>query len=355
MTMKNIYFILLCSILFLACQVEEDTQVINNANSLNSSSVLTQNLKRLTQNPTAFDDFIDGSSKIRVEFPAQITINNDINFNLNSEDDYADLIDILENTLFQDVINLNYPVTVSTIDYSVETLNNIDELNQLLQSTSESSEVNCLDLDYPISIRFFDNSNSFIDTQTVSNEAQLLNFLVEVGNNNLFYELEFPIGVNVDTGSGQQFQTVVNSNDELSSVYTQLPNNCFDPLLYENTPSDTNPTDLETFVEFITDAQFEVSELIDEGEPEDDYDGLIFSFTAEGASDGNIEVDQQIVGDWSAFLDDGVIVFELDFDDSFYGELDEDWDVVSFDDNEIQLIDVSSDGDTSTLVFSVVN
>lgn len=345
----------MCIIFFSACQVEENTEIINNDNGLNSNSALTQNLIRLTQNPTAFDDFIDGSSKIRVEFPAQITINSDINFNLNSEEDYADLINILENTIVQDDIVFNYPITVSSIDYSAETLNNASEFGQLLQSLSESSEVNCLDLDYPISIRFFDNSNSFVDTQTIGNAAQLFNFLVEVDNNNLFYELVFPIGVNVDAGSNQQFQATVNSNEELISIYNQLPNSCFEPLLYENTPSDNNPTDLEMFIEFITDGQFEVSELIDEGEPEDDYDGLVFSFMAEGESNGNIEVDQENVGEWSIFLDDGVIVFELDFDDPFYDELDEDWDVVNFDENEIELIDVNSDGDTSTLVLSKLN
>jgi hypothetical protein len=215
--------------------------------------------------------------------------------------------------------------------------------------------VNCLNLDYPISIRFFDSSNAFVDSQTINNEAQFFNFLIEIDNNNLFYELEFPVTVNVDAASGQQFQTIVNSNEELISIYNQLPNSCFEPLLYDNAPSNNNPTDLEAFVEFIINGQFEISEFIDEGEPEDDFDDLIFSFTAESGFNGNIEVGQQIVGDWSAFLDDGVIVFELGFDDPFYDELEEDWDVENFDDNEIQLIDISSDGDTSTLVFSVVD
>jgi hypothetical protein len=355
LVMRNIYLLLMCLIFFLACQVEEDTQVINNDNGLNSGSVLTQNLLRLTQNPTAFDDFIDGSSKIRVEFPAQISINNNVDFSLNSEEDYTELINILENTTIQDDIVFIYPITVSSIDYSVETLNNASELNQLLQSLSESSEVNCLEIDYPLGIRFFDSSNAFVDSQTINNEAQFFNFLIEIDSNNLFYELEFPVNVNVDTGSGQQFQASVNSNEELISIYNQLPNSCFEPLLYDNTPSNNNPNNLEAFVEFITNGQFEISEFIDEGEIEDDYDDLIFSFTAESGFNGNIEVGQQIVGDWSAFLDDGVIVFELDFDDSFYEELEEDWDVVNFGENEIQLIDISSDGDTSTLVFSLVN
>lgn len=353
--MKNIYQILLCVSLFWACQTEEDTQVINNSDALNRDSPLTSNLKRVTQNPTTFDDFIDGSSKIRLELPAQITINNDINFSLNTANDYSTLIETLEETPNQDSIDFIFPITVSTIDYAVETMSSNAELDQLLQSITSSTEVNCIDLEYPVNLQFFDASNSFVDSQTINNDAQFFNFLVEVGQNNLFYELQFPVIVSVDAGPNEQFQTTVNSNSELNAIYNDLPESCFDPLLYDNDPSDNNPTSLEELVEFITNGNFEVSELIDEGEVDNTYDGLVFNFESEEDFDGNILVDAAVVGTWSAYLDDDVMVFEMDFEDSFYGELDEDWDVLNFDDTTLELQDESSDGDTSTLVFSLVD
>jgi len=353
--MKNIYLILLCVCLFWACQKEEDSQIINNSDALNRDSPLTSNLKRLTQNPTTFDNFIDGSSKIRLELPAQMTINNDVIFSLNTTSDYSTLIEILEDTPNQDNINLNFPVNMSTIDYSMVTISSNTELDQLLQSVSASSEVNCISLEFPVDIQFFDASNSFVDSQTITNDAQFFNFLVEVDNYNLFYDLQFPVTVSVDAGPNQQFQTIVNSNSELNAIYNELPESCFDPLLYDNQPSDNNPTSLEELVQFITDGNFEISELIDEGEVDNTYEGLLFNFESEDDFDGNILVDGDVVGTWTAYLDDSVIVFEMDFDDSFYGELDEDWDVLNIDDTSLELQDESSDGDTSTLVFSKVD
>lgn len=353
--MKKIYLIILCLSMFLACQVEEDLEIINNSTALNGDSQLTDNLRRLTQNPTAFDNFIDGSSKIRVEFPAQLTINNEINFSLNSTEDYSSLIEILENTPARDMIALNFPFNVSTIDYRVETLNSSEELDQLLETAQESSEVNCVELSYPIDVQFFNASSTFVDTRIFVNEPQFFNFLDEVKSNNLFYQLDYPVGIFVDAGPDQQFETFVNSNDELTSIYQDLFESCFEPLLYNNNPSNNNPTNLEQFVQFITNGTFIISELIDEGEQDNTYNNLQFNFSLVGNFEGAIIVDQGTIGDWSAYIDDGVIIFDLSFEESFYDELEEDWDVLNYDETDLVLQDISSDGDTSSLTFSKVN
>jgi len=82
---------------------------------------------------------------------------------------------------------------------------------------------------------------------------------------------------------------------------------------------------------------------------------LVFSFEPDDDFDGDILVEGDVVGTWSAYLDDDVIVFEMDFENSFYGELDEDWNVVSYDETNLNLVDISSDGDSSTLVFTKLN
>ncbi len=349
--MKKIYFILLCFGLCLACQVEEDNQIINNPDSLNADSPLTGLLKRTTQNPTALDNFIDGSSKIKVEFPANLIINEEVNFSLTSFEDYFSLIQVLENTPIKDTIAFSYPITVSGIDYSETILNSDNDLAEVLAESQESSEVNCIDLSFPVFIRFFDATNSFLDTQVFSNEAQFFNFLNAESNEDLFYDIQFPINATLNN----EFETSINSIEDLNTIFQELDNSCFEPLLYENVASGTNPTDLEMFTMFISDGTFQVSELIDEGEQIADYDDLFFNFSLGDAFNGNIIVQQEIVGDWNAFLDDGVIVFELNFDDSFYGELDDDWDVVNYNETSLNLIDISSDGESSSLVFSKIN
>jgi hypothetical protein len=352
--MKKLYLIILCFSLVCACQLEEDTIIIDQNVQLEASSPLTSSIKRATQDSTAFDNFIDGTSKIRVNFPFQVTVNQNTTLTLDNEVRYSNLIQVLEATPQQDNIQLNFPVNVSTIDYRNQTLDSAEELALFLENIPESSEVNCVELVFPIDLRFFNPLDSSIGNVTIFNRAQFFNFLSDLDNNTQFYEIDYPVSALTETTDGT-FEISINSNEDFNAVFSQLEQNCFDPLLYDNSPSGTNPTNLEAFVEFITNNFFIISELIDEGEPDDSYADLTFIFIQGDGFSGNIEIEQEIIGEWNAFLDDGVIVFELNFEDSFYGELDDDWDVVSFNASELQLIDVSSDGDTSTLVFSVVN
>lgn len=352
--MRKIYTLIFFSLL-LGCQTEEDTQIINSVDGLNRESILTGNIKRLTQNPTTLDNFIDGSSKIKVEFPAELIINEEINFTLQSFESYFSLIEILEDTPQIDSIELVYPVVVSKIDYSQHVLNSANELAQLLENSEASSEVECLEFVFPLSVKFFDASNTFINTITLSNKAQFFNFLEEVDENNLFYEIIYPIDIDVEIASSQPVTISLNSNQELNDIYSDLSADCFEPLLYENNPSEAIPYNLNNFIAVISQNQFQVSQFIDEGEQDNSFSDFIFSFTNEDIESGSILVDNDTVGTWSAFLDDEIIVFDLSFNNSDFDDLEEDWDVLNFNENTINLIDESSDGDNSSLILNVIN
>ena len=345
--MKKLYYLLSCILILSACQSEEDIEVINNNNGLSANSALTINLKRLTQNPTAFDNFIDNSSKIKVDFPFTVTVNSTDNVSLNADADYQNLIAILEATPEQDVIDLNFPLTVSQVNYINRTINSQVELNDFLTSLPASDEVNCIVFSYPISIQFFDASNSFIDTQNVNNRAQLFNFLNDLAQNNFFYQIEYPIEANVEGTS-----ILINSNTEFNTTFNILSQACFEPLLFENIADGgggEEPIDLEAFINFVTDGDFQVTLLTDDGENVTEFEGIIFNFNP----DSNIIADGEQVGEWVALIENNAITFELDFDDSDFGDLDEDWEVVSFEGNTLTLSHESSDGgEVYDLIFT---
>lgn len=350
---KN-YFLFCFLFLLLACQSEEDIQVVNSDNGSSNNSALTSNLKRLTQNPTAFDNFIDNSSKIRVEFPFEVNVNSTTNVNLQNTADYQNLIDVLEATPIEDEVVLSFPVTVSTINYNSQTLNSEDELTQFLQNQNSSDEVNCVELVFPLSLQFFDLSNTFIDTQIINNRAQLFNFLNDLNQNNFFYQIDYPIEADVQ-GTAQ----FINSNAEFNITFNGLLSSCFEPLLFNNVsdddPGDNDPN-LNTFISFVTDGDFVVSFLSDEdGESNIEFSEYIFRFNTDNTitvEDGTAQVFDEI-GEWTAFIEENQIIFDLDFDDSDFGELDDDWEVVSFDDGvTLSLIDTSSDGDIDELVLN---
>jgi hypothetical protein len=338
--------------MLIACQNEDNTEIVNNENGLSVNSALTNNLKRLTQNPTAFDNFIDNSSKIRVDFPFEVTVNSTTNVSMNNTADYQNLIDVLEATSIEDDIVLNFPATVSTVNYNSQTINSQSELSQFLQSLNASEEVNCVELVFPISLQFFDLSNTFIDTQTINNRAQLFNFLKDLSQNGFFYQFEYPIEADIE-GTTQ----FINSNAEFNITFNGLSSSCFEPLLFNNVadddPGNGNPQDLDAFTDFITSGDFIVSSLLDDGVTNTSFDGDVFRFNLDNTifveNDGSGTFQQ--VGQWTATIDEGVIKFDLVFDNSDFDELDEGWDVVSFDTLTLALINVESDGETDQLVL----
>ncbi|RRO15948.1 hypothetical protein [Flavobacteriaceae bacterium 14752] len=351
--MKN-YLLFFFLLMLIACQSEEDTQIVNNNNGLSANSALTNNLKRLTQNPTAFDNFIDNSSKIRVDFPFEVTVNTTTNVSLQNTADYQNLINVLEATPIEDEIELNFPASVSTVNYNSQTINSESELSQFLQNLNASEEVNCVELVYPISLQFFDLSNTFIDTQTINNRAQLFNFLEDLSQNGFFYQFEYPIEADIE-GTTQ----FINSNAEFNITFNGLSSSCFEPLLFNNVadddPGDGDPDDLNTFIDFITSGDFIVSSLLNDGITNTSFDGDVFRFNLDNTisvDDGGSGIFQQ-VGQWTATVDDGdgVIEFDLVFDNPDFDDLDEDWDVVSFNTLTLALINNSSDGETNELVL----
>ncbi|NBC56713.1 MAG: hypothetical protein GVY05_00275 [Bacteroidetes bacterium] len=353
--MMKSYLLFFFLLMLIACQSEEDTEIVNNENGLSVNSALTQNLKRLTQNPTAFDNFIDNSSKISVDFPFEVTVNSTTNINLDNTTDYQNLIDVLEATPIEDEIDLNFPASVSTVNYNSQTINSESELSQFLQSLNASDEVNCVEIVFPISLQFFDLSNTFIDTQTINNRAQLFNFLEDLSQNGFFYQLEYPIEANVE-GTTQ----LINSNDEFNITFNGLSSNCFEPLLFNNVADDDpgggDPVNLNAFITFVTDGDFIVSGLTSDGEEIFDFTDYVFRFEENNsiiADDDDVDQDFEVVGQWTASVEDNVIIFDLDFDESDFGDMDDDWEVVSFDNGvTLSLIDTSSDGDTDELLLN---
>jgi len=353
--MTKKYFLLLSFILLFACQSEEDTQIINNENGLSGNSALTNNLKRLTQNPTAFDNFIDNSSKIKVDFPFEVTVNSTTNVNLQNTSDYQNLIDVLEATAIEDDIALSFPLTVSTINYTAQTINSEAELTQFLQNLNASDEVNCVELVFPISLQFFDLSNTFIDTQTINNRAQLFNFLEDLSQNGFFYQLDYPVEADVEGAT--QF---INSNAEFNITFNGLSSSCFEPLLFNNIADDDpgggDPVNLNAFIDFVTEGDFIVSGLTSDGQEIFDFSEYVFRFEENNniiADDDDVDQVFDVIGQWTATIEEDVIIFDLDFDDSDFGEMDDDWEVVSFDNGvTLSLIDTSSDGDTDELLLN---
>jgi len=349
--MRNLNLFILCFLL-LACQEEEDIEQIEDVNTTTKNTTFTSLISRISKNPTAFDDFIDQNEATRVEFPFSVTLNNTTTIDLIDDTDYQILIQELENTPIQDDIQIDFPVTVSLPDYQSLSVNDNTELQNITWSGFDPSEINCLTIDFPIEIYSYNDLNVEQEEFDIDTDTALYNFLNNMPNDGFFYQIEYPIDVIIDNN-----EVDIADATELENTIANLPQSCFEPLLFDNQPSQGGgDDDVEALTNFITEGTFVVSFLTDDGEEVFEFDNTFFQFDQNNnilADDEDVDQDFDPVGQWSIAQDDGELELILNFDDSDFGEMDDDWQVVDFSNGvTLSLIDQSSDGDDDELVLN---
>ncbi|NHF58183.1 hypothetical protein FK220_002440 [Flavobacteriaceae bacterium TP-CH-4] len=138
-------------------------------------------------------------------------------------------------------------------------------------------------------------------------------------------------------------------------------------LVFKSCTSDDNDTDtinaadMEAVKTAVTAGEWMITYYFDSDKDEtSDYTGFIFTFGSDGvlqASDGTMA----LTGAWSVTSsdssDDDSIEDDIDFNIVFaspelFEELSDDWDIVSYSNTKIELIDISGgDGSTDYLTF----
>ena len=346
--MKHVYFILTVLILC-SCQNEESFERVEELNTISTQSELNDFVLRLTQNPTAFDDFIDGTSALRLELPFEVSLNSETNFTISDSADYQTLIDEISEQPGSYTLSIIFPAEVSFSNYERLVVQNESEFMAAINLSSESSEINCIEYDYPLNIRTFDAQNSLTDNRVLQNKAQFHNLIKRLKTNNGFYELDYPITISIE-GLEQSLL----SNTDLIAAIESLDQSCFNPSLFDAT---TITTELEDFIAFVTEGEFQITLFEDEdGDNETStYQNLRFVFaTNNNITVENTETGETFAGNWDAELDEGELVFDLNFEEESddFEELAEDWVVDSFGNpNTIVLFDEDDDNEQSQLIF----
>ncbi|MFN2261783.1 MAG: hypothetical protein ABR595_06945 [Psychroflexus sp.] len=329
--MKSIYALFLILIfVFAACQSDDFELELDPAETLESSDQLTRLLNRASQNPTALDDFIDGSSATKIVFPFSVNINNE-QINLSNEADYQDLIAVLENASTAPNIELQFPLEVSLVNYENRNIQDATEFETVIAEAEDSSEINCVDFEFPLRVNFFNSESEFSDSVNLQNKAQLFNFIENLSVENGFYEFDFPIEMEFES------QIIsINSFTELESAFNDLNSNCYEPLLYEFEPEQPD------LIPFLTEGEFIIVNFVDEGNNDtEDFENFTFTFNTDNSiTVTNTTNQDEFFGSWDVEFDDGIQKLDLVFSDEFLDELDEDWDVVDFaNPNQLELFD----------------
>lgn len=316
----------------ISCQQEEVTIVQDTTQNLTMSSPLSRSMARVTQNNTSVDNSLDGTSVFVVQLPVSITLNN-VNLTVSTTADYATVQTLKEaSTADDDVVNYTFPIQVSLRNYQDVVVNSISELNSIISSNQDISEVSCLSIQYPISINEYDSSNQIANVITFISDSQVINYLNNLSSTD-FYSINYPIAV-FDPNN----QTVVvTSNSQFIDLIEFSISQC-----------GTNSGSTDTFISVITSGNWRVTYYFDDGDETSDFEGYVFTFNLNNTITV-VKNATTYTGTWSFYEDDGVAIFELNFSDSELSDLADDWELLEFSNTVVELKD---DGNDEYLTFT---
>ncbi|CAL2084583.1 conserved exported hypothetical protein [Tenacibaculum sp. 190524A05c] len=211
---------------FFSCQKEAvDISQPNDNQTFQASSEISQLMSRTATNDGSVDNIIDKANCLEVKLPVTVVVNN-IEIIIDSQDDFQEIEDIFDqfdNDI--DQLDIQYPITIISGDFTETTINSQAELEELIQSCAGENEtdddIECIDFQYPISISIFNTSFDVIETKKINNDQELYVFIENLDDNTLA-SLNFPVTMVLADAS----TVAVNNNEELISTINQAKDSC---------------------------------------------------------------------------------------------------------------------------------
>ncbi|RZJ31779.1 MAG: hypothetical protein EOO48_00990 [Flavobacterium sp.] len=219
--MNKVYFLLLISLAFLSCQDEDNSVKQQLGSALNASAPLSKLILRLSQNPTHFDNVLDGSDCYSIMLPVTINVNGQT-ISVEDEDDF----DIIENLINasgndDDIIHFVFPIVIAFADFDEMSINSQSQLDAIDCIGDDGfHEIRCADFAFPIIIHNYNIGDQVASNVSIINDRAFHDFLGGLSNTEI-YTIVYPVTVIV---SGQA--VTVNDNDQLEDAIEASINDC---------------------------------------------------------------------------------------------------------------------------------
>ena len=348
MNFRHIASSLIIALFFLGSCQEEVIEITNpdNSSTINSESPLADLVQKTSMKDGSVDNILDNTSCSTVVLPVTV-IANGIEVVINSEEDYKLVERIFdESETDDDELEFIYPIKVILSDHAEVTVNNDDELEDLLKDCVEGGfddDIECLDFIYPLNISIYDAANQVLDVITITNDEELHDLFESLEDED-FISFNFPLTLLLLDGT----VVIVNDNDALEDLIEDEADDCDEDDDNDYNDDDIDDTELKAI---LIEGEWAITYFFDDIDETASFNGYTFTFfedeSAIAKKDG-IETE----GHWESYGDDGSLEIELNFgSESPLDELEEDWGVVSFSDTRIELNDHNEDGTADTVVF----
>lgn len=304
---------LIISLLVISCRQEEYKYIgTEPQQGLQTNSTIANLLSRTTMYDGSADNILDNASCLAVQLPVTTIVNN-TEFIVQSEENFLLLEDMLDNDEEEGELQLVFPITIMLSDYTEIEINSQEELDEYAAECNGENEydddIECLDIQYPISLSVFNSISENMSTVTISNDKQMYAFIMNMDENEMV-SIDFPISFITQNGVSIEVQNL----DELEATIESYEDSCD-----EDDNNDYNDDDcLDCTVNelqelFLECTQWSVQKLkLDTDNIKDLFDDYSFNFREDFTVIANND-DEQYYGSWEASEAGNLITFEINF------------------------------------------
>ncbi len=275
--------LIICVLASSSCR-KEDSEYVGEtpADRLPKNANITNLLSRITMNDGSYDNIIDQASCFSVKLPVTVFAN-ETQIIVNTADDLDRLEDLIsERNDENNRLTIIFPITIILSDFTEVTLTSNDEL-QAYANTCEpvntsDSDVECIDIQYPIEAAYVNVNSGAIETKAITNDKKLFDFLEDL-NNDVVVSLNFPITVILSDRS----EIEISSIEELENVINEHKDDCdeLDTNQMVNDCANCEPDDLVAIWAFCS--EWTVKRLkVDQLEVGHIYEDFVFKFNQDG-------------------------------------------------------------------------
>lgn len=330
------YLSLAVLLLLLSCQSEMDEQSNNAQGTITNVSPLTTYLQRVAMVQTVQDNIIDGSSYCTIKPPYTVTVNSK-KIAINSSADYQKVLDnINANTYDDDIVNIDFPVTMVYYNYIQKVIPDQADFDSLIAYWNLYpdllSKINGLKINYPITINSYNSANQMASSQSIISDQAFFNFIKNL-NASEYISLKYPISI-----SDYNNQTkLITNNLEFENAIKYAIDYC----------PENNIATLD-FTQAIINGSWEIPYFFDDSEKTSSYSGYSFVFKSDKSLVATKGATSQ-TGQWESTVSNGVREVKIEFAAEPLSKLNRNWKLFEFNNSQIRLRDVS--GSTDYLYF----
>ena len=317
---------------FTACQDEfEEINTGEEPMAISASSTTADLIQRTSSNDGSCDNIVDGTSCFQINFPYTVEVNG-LLLTIESEEDLEQIEEIFDSIEDdENLLDIIFPVTVTTGDFSEITINGLEDLRELAAECKEGGDdddIECIDFVYPITLFTFNVNLEQTSTLVVESDRDLRLFFKDLGDDNLI-SFDFPISLELY----DETTIMVESNVELATAIENAKDMCD-----EDDDDDYNDDDFndDEFKNELVECVWYVTEFKrNDVDQTPQYVNYILNFKEDGTVVTGFTGATTVEGTWSTTVGDDGAKLTMQFDAT--SDFNLEWNVYDLGDDKIKL------------------